>query len=38
MLMTQQNQKDVLRFPLAFIFPEEGVFWMDNPACVLAAG
>ena len=38
MLATQKNQKDVLRFPLAFIFPAEGVFWMDNPACVLDAG
>jgi Ca-activated chloride channel family protein len=37
MLKTAEVQKDVLRFPLAFVFPSEGVFWMDNPACVLDA-
>ncbi len=37
MMKTAEVQKDVLRFPLAFIFPSEGVFWMDNPACLLDA-
>ena len=26
-----------MRFPFAFIFPAEGTFWMDNPACLLDA-
>jgi Ca-activated chloride channel family protein len=24
-----------LRFPLAFLFPEEGTFWSDHPYCIL---
>ena len=26
-----------MRFPYAFIFPAEGTFWQDNPACLLDA-
>jgi Ca-activated chloride channel family protein len=26
---------DELRWPLAFIFPEEGTFWSDHPYCIL---
>jgi Ca-activated chloride channel family protein len=37
MLKTAEVQKDVLRFPLAFVFPAEGAFWMDNPACIIDA-
>ncbi len=37
MMKTAEVQAKVLRFPLAFIFPAEGVFWMDNPACILDA-
>ncbi len=25
----------VVDFPLVFIFPAEGTFWMDNPTCIL---
>jgi Ca-activated chloride channel family protein len=37
MLKSAEVQKDVLRFPWAFIFPAEGAFWQDNPACLLDA-
>lgn len=37
MLKTVELYKDVLHFPLAFVFPAEGTFWMDNPACLLSA-
>jgi Ca-activated chloride channel homolog len=26
---------DELRWPLAFVFPEEGTFWSDHPYCIL---
>jgi Ca-activated chloride channel family protein len=29
------DKKDKLRFPLAFIFPSEGIFWTDQPYCIL---
>lgn len=29
------ERKDDLRWPLAFIFPEEGTFWSDQPYCIL---
>jgi len=30
-----QQRADELRFPIAFIFPSEGVFWGDHPYCIL---
>jgi Ca-activated chloride channel family protein len=32
----QVHEKDLL-YPRAFIFPSEGVFWSDNPTCILQA-
>jgi Ca-activated chloride channel homolog len=32
----QVHQKDLI-WPRAFIFPAEGVFWSDNPTCILEA-
>ena len=29
------ERQDELRFPLAFLFPEEGTFWSDHPYCIL---
>jgi Ca-activated chloride channel family protein len=29
------EQAENLRWPLAFIFPEEGTFWSDHPFCIL---
>lgn len=29
------ERKDDLRWPLAFVFPEEGTFWSDQPYCIL---
>ncbi len=29
------NKADELRFPLAFIFPDEGTIWADHPYCIL---
>ena len=29
------ERQDELRFPLAFIFPQEGTFWSDHPYCIL---
>ncbi len=29
------EQAQRLRWPLAFIFPEEGTFWSDHPFCIL---
>jgi len=30
-----RERGDELRFPLAFIFPSEGVFWGNHPYCIL---
>jgi Ca-activated chloride channel family protein len=35
LLATNKYQKDILRFPLVFIFPSDGTFWSGNPFCVL---
>ena len=37
-LKSNEVNKDILAFPLVFIFPAEGTFWMDNPFCILDAG
>ena len=34
-LKTNDVSKDQLAFPLVFIFPAEGAFWMDNPFCIM---
>ena len=34
-LATNFYQKDILRFPFVFIFPEGSVFWSNNPFCIL---
>ncbi len=34
-LATNHYQADVMRFPYVFIFPAEGTFWSDNPACLV---
>ena len=34
-LKNNEVNKEVMLFPFAFIFPAEGTFWMDNPACML---
>jgi len=36
-LATNYHQKDLLRFPLVFIFPKEGTFWSNNPVCIVDA-
>ena len=36
-LKNNEVNKEVMRFPFAFIFPAEGAFWQDNPACLLDA-
>jgi Ca-activated chloride channel homolog len=36
-LKSNEVNKEVMRFPFAFIFPAEGAFWQDNPACLLDA-
>jgi Ca-activated chloride channel family protein len=36
-LATDFYQKDLLRFPLVFIFPKGGTFWSNNPVCILDA-
>ena len=36
-LATNYYQKDLLRFPLVFIFPNEGTFWSNNPLCIVDA-
>ena len=33
-LQYNTDKKDKLRFPLAFIFPSEGIFWTDQPYCI----
>jgi Ca-activated chloride channel homolog len=33
----QREVEPNLQFPLVFIAPEEGIFWSDNPFCVLDA-
>ncbi|MGQ0565670.1 MAG: substrate-binding domain-containing protein [Gemmobacter sp.] len=30
-----QERRDELRYPLAFLFPAEGTFWSDQPYCIL---
>jgi Ca-activated chloride channel family protein len=34
-LATNHYQRDVMRFPFVFIFPADGTFWSDNPACIM---
>jgi Ca-activated chloride channel family protein len=36
-MATDFYQKDLLRFPLVFIFPKDGTFWSNNPVCILDA-
>jgi Ca-activated chloride channel family protein len=36
-LKTNEVFADTMRFPYVFIFPAEGTFWSDNPACLVAA-
>ncbi len=36
-LKTNQVFQDTMRFPYVFIFPAEGTFWSDNPACLVEA-
>jgi Ca-activated chloride channel homolog len=36
-IKTNQLFSNTMRFPHVFIFPAEGAFWMDNPACLLDA-
>jgi Ca-activated chloride channel homolog len=36
-IRSYQNYSNVLPFPWAFVFPAEGVFWSDNPTCILQA-
>ena len=36
-LKSNEVNKEVMRFPFVFIFPAEGAFWQDNPACLLDA-
>ncbi len=35
-LKTNAEFKDVLRFPLVFIFPAKGTYWSEQPYCLLA--
>ena len=37
MLKNNEVFSDTLRFPFVFIFPAEGTFWSDNPACLVEA-
>ena len=36
-LKTNEVFQDTMRFPYVFIFPAEGTFWSDNPACLVEA-
>ncbi len=36
-LATNYYQKELLRFPLVFIFPKDGTFWSNNPVCIVDA-
>ena len=37
MLKNNEVFKDTMRFPFVFIFPADGTFWSDNPACLVEA-
>jgi Ca-activated chloride channel family protein len=34
-LRNNREQKDVMRFPLVFIFPAKGTFWTEQPYCIV---
>ena len=36
-IKNEEVLKSELIYPWAFIFPSEGVFWSDNPTCILQA-